>query len=212
MYSLNSLYQTRDITGQNPNGVKVGIRSAIGPWKRVGGAFEFKGSRNSYIEFPNHGKLDTKRSMTLCAWIYPVGKPGPIFNYKKNGWGVHFWVTGKRQLFVRFVRRSGAFTPYLARNVLYPGRWNFVCASYNYKSGIAKLWKNSRTVQSKHLGRFKLATNYSARMGARIGDRRYFAGRISCMQVYSTALNNYQILKAKRLCYKKPTVKPTKRT
>ena len=84
-----------------------------------------------------------------------------------------------------------------------PRRWQFVGATYNGRTGRAKLFVNRRFTGSKFIGRIRLATNYPARMGARIGDRRYFRGRISCMQVYDTALTTRQILRRKRRCFRK---------
>ena len=56
--------------------------------------------------FPNRGKIDTRRSITLLAWIYHTGRAGPIFNYMPNGWGVHFWMVTPKTLFARFMRRG----------------------------------------------------------------------------------------------------------
>jgi len=84
-----------------------------------------------------------------------------------------------------------------------PRRWQFVGATYNGRTGRAKLFVNRRFTGSKYIGRIRLATNYPARMGARIGDRRYFRGRISCMQVYDRALTTRQILRRKRRCFRK---------
>jgi len=38
-----------------------------------------------------------------------------------------------------------------------------------------------------------LATQDSIRMGVKIGDRRYFKGRIAQMQVYNAALSQEQV-------------------
>ena len=83
-----------------------------------GGAYEFKGTADSFVEIPNDGKLDTQNSMTILANIYPSGSGGPILNYKTDGWGVHLWQFESTELFVRFVHHNGIFHKPIASRVL----------------------------------------------------------------------------------------------
>ena len=53
------------------------------------------------------------------------------------------------------------------------------------------------------LGRFRLATNYPAVMGRKLGDPRYFRGAISCLQLFRTALNGQQIRAVKNKCFRR---------
>lgn len=205
LYPLSYRTKGRDIgVFSNPSGRLGNVRQATGPDGRPKTATQFFGKPNSYIEFPNNGKLDTKRSITLLAWIYNEGSAGPIFNYMPNGWGVHFWMTSPTTLFVRFTRRRRRrFTPHLQYRGVARRRWQYVGATYNERTGVAKLYLNSRIVARKGIGRFSLATNYPVRMGARIGDSHFFRGKISCMQVYGVALNPKQIAARKRRCFLK---------
>ena len=203
IYPLSQRTGARDLgLYSNPKGTARNIRYAPGPDRRRNTATQFLGSSSSYIEFPNRGRLDTKRSITLVAWIYHEGRAGPIFNYMPNGWGVHFWMVSPRTLFVRFTRRRGRrFTSGVTSRKVLPRRWQYVGATYDYNRGIAKLFINRRFVVSRRIGRIRLATNYPVRMGARVGDRRYFRGRISCMQVYDRPLTTAQILRRKKRCF-----------
>ena len=206
MYPMNTKTRGRDISlSRNPAGRLVNVRAAVGPDRTRGGAYRFLGKFNSYAEFRNTGKLDTKNSMTLLAWIKHTGRNGPIFNYNPRGWGVHFWMTSPRQLFVRFTRRNRRQPAPVVYNRILPGRWQYVGATYNKRTGVAKLFVNSRFVASRRIGRFQLATNYPVRMGAKNDrrDRRYFRGSISCMQVYGVALSRRAILRKKKRCFRK---------
>lgn len=205
IYALDDETKTKDLTGNNPPGVPSNVSPAPGPDGRPRGSTLFIGSSNSYIEFPNDGKLDTRRSMTILAWIYHNGRSGPIFNYDRRGFGVHLWMVGPRVLFVRFVRRSRGRTSSVATYSKKPRyrAWNYIGATYDYTTGVARLWLDSKPVARQSIGRFDLATNYPVRMGARIGDRRAFRGKISCLQVYSIALNEKQIRAARKRCFKK---------
>lgn len=205
IFTLDQETKTKDITGNNKPGKPSNVRLAPGPDGRAGGSTLFIGSSNSYIEFPNNGKLDTRRSMTILAWIYHNGRSGPIFNYDRRGFGVHLWMVGPRVLFVRFVKRSRGRTSSVATYTKKPRyrAWNYIGATYDYNTGVATLWLNSKPVAKQSIGRFELATNYPIRMGARIGDKRAFRGKISCVQVYSIALNEKQIRGAQKRCFKK---------
>lgn len=202
-YPLTIQYRGYDVgPNKNPPGQLNNVRPAPGPDGRTGGSYSFRGSPDSFIEFPNTGKLDTKNSITLLAWVNPKGGAGPIFNYNPRGFGVHLWVTRVGRLFVRFVRRTRVYTQPLISRRLRRRSWSFVGATYDQKTGVATLYVNDKAVASKAPGRMRLATNYPARMGARIGDRRYFRGWITCMQVYDVALPLRLIRIAKRLCFK----------
>ena len=109
-----------------------------------------------------------------------------------------------RTLFVRFTRRRGRrFTKAVLSRSVVPNRWQFVGATYDQRTGIAKLFVNRRFTAQKYIGKIRLATNYPVRMGARIGDGRYFRGRISCMQVYNGALSHWKIISKKQRCFRR---------
>lgn len=125
-----------------------------------------------------------------------------------NGRGVHFWMVSPTTLFIRFTKRRGRRSSRALTSRVQRSRWQFVGATYNGHTGRAKLFVNYRFTASAYVGRFRLATNYPVRMGARIGDGRYFRGRISCMQVFDKALSSRQILGRKKRCFKRGPVKP----
>ena len=205
IFPLTNRFKGREYFGKVGTAYLRGVKLARGPTGVHKTSYKFLGKSTSYIEFPNKGKLDTKNAITIIAWIKPQ-KAGPIFNYQTNGWGVHFWVTSKRQLFVRFVKRNGRFSTHVAANVLRPGKWDYVAATYDQRTGYAALWKNSRVVRKTYVGKFTLRTQFNARMGARIGDGRYFMGRIACLQIYGFPLTSRQMKMVKYRCTKGMTI------
>ena len=187
------------------------MRAAPGPLGRPGGSIKFLGKPSSYIQFPNRrgGPLDTSQSMTVLAWVYPEpGSTGPLFNYHPNGRGVHVWLRSPGKLYARFTRRIGRryTTPVKSRRTVQPRKWQFLGASYNRNTGTAALWKNGKKIARKFIGRIRLATNYPVRMGAKFGDRRYFKGRVTCLQVYAVALTKAQVVRAAKKCFKAGTL------
>ena len=204
MYPLDGAHGTKEINNRVGAGVaSAGVHTAPGPDGKPDGSYEFSGTANSYIEFPNGGGLDAKNSITMLCWLYPGGQDGPLFNYWKGGsWGVHLWVLSG-QLFVRFNKRDYSLTHHLLHTPLKPGDgWKFVGASYDQANGDAKLWVDGKVVQTLNIGaNLQLATQDSVRMGVKIGDGRYLKGRIAKMQVYNVALTQVQIQAIKERIY-----------
>ncbi|XP_068749466.1 uncharacterized protein [Montipora capricornis] len=200
LYPLNEKYRARDVIGGNLPGVASKVIPADGPFNKSKNSYLFFGKPDSFIELPNNGKLDTKNSMSILAWILPRSA-GPIFNYKIDGWGVNFWMAKPRKLFAQFVcRTTAAPLPAIKSTHVKPNKWNFVGTTFDQNSGQASLWINGKKEDERHLGNITLATNYPVRIGSRIGDNRNYRGRISCLQVYGIALSREQINNAKIRC------------
>ena len=191
LYPLNGLHETRDIgPNKNPAGKPNGVHLAPGPFGHPQGSYRFSGSFSSYIKIPNNGGLDT-RSITILAWINHENENGPIVNYGENVWGFHFWIVNGRL----FGRLSGsglyAITPYnLSKN------WQYVGTSYNFSSGVVKLWINGSEVAQAISGSKEQITQYNVRMGAKDSttDPRYLKGRICCLQIYNKSLSQQEII------------------
>ena len=204
-YPLDGFHGTADM-GPNPllSGQPVGVRLAEGPFGNPNGSFYFEGSGNSYVEFKKSAALDTKYSISIFSWIYPE-KDGPIFNYMINGWGMHLWVNTPLVLFVRFVFRDHRWPNPLISSELRKQEWNFVGTTYDGNTGLATLWIGNRTVLETNIGKHELATQYGVRMGARIGDNRYFRGKIACLQVYAEAIySSEEIMAVRKRCSQIP--------
>lgn len=210
IYPFDKSTRGRDVGGRrSPTGRFSQIGFKEGPFGWPETSVVFYGRRTSYVEIPNRKMLDAHNSITILAWIYHSGRSGPIINYNPGPrWGVHFWMTSPKNIFLRFVQRNGAMTsPLIGFNRVKQRAWTYIGATYNKKTGVAILWVNGRPVVRKNIGRITLATNAPIRLGAKIGDRRYFRGRIACVQFYSIALNARQIKQAKTRCFKGNIIK-----
>ena len=140
--------------------------------------------------------------MTLLAWVFPENTDGPIFNYGVDYFGVHLWVGGG-YLFCRFTERSGMYPSPLHSGSLKRDAWNFVGASYDYVSGVQKLWIEGKVQEEQNISTHELNTSGAVRMGVITGDARNFTGRISCMQVYNKALTKREVHAIRGLCFEK---------
>lgn len=205
MYPLDATSGARDLSPtKNLPGKLSGVSVASGPDGQPSTAFRFSGSPNSYIEFPNLGRLDTRRSITCLAWVFNEGRGGPIFQYNPQGVGVGLLVVGQDQVQALIVSRGGSKNiPIITRKKFFkPRTWTYVGFTYDYTTGIVDVYVDSKPVVRRIIGRMELLTNKPARAGANKRGRRFFRGRLSCIQVYSRALSVREIAAVKKRCFK----------
>ena len=192
-----STFDTRHQSQQKPTGKTKRRTPCTRPlYGHPQGSYQFSGSFGSYIEIPNNGGLDTRYSITILAWLNQQNDDGPIVNFGSNVWGFHFWVVNGR-LFARPSRRADRALPkYAVSSSLEPGTWNYVGTSYNFSSGVVKLWINGSEVAHEISGGEEQSTQYDVRVGAKASttDRRYLKGRICCLQIYNKSLSQKEII------------------
>ena len=170
-----------------------------GPANEPNGAYQFRGTTDSFIQFPNTGGiLDAKHSITLLCWVRPGGHDGPLFNYKIQGaWGVHIWIALGGKFFNRITKFDRhAFLPHLNTNqALLVGKWYHVAATYDSQTGENSIYVNGVLNKTQNIGTgYRISTNDPAiRMGVKIGDGRRFNGAIAQMGIYNVSLNAHQI-------------------
>ena len=178
------------------------LRFAPGADGSRDGSVELRGNLHSFIEIPNfvRGYADAAASgsITILAFLYPTGGHGPIICYEKNGYGLQIWFeqvefsTDIGNLCALFVRRDLAVAIPIRRPILTINAWNFIGISYDYWTGMARLWHNGNEVETVFIGaNFPLATQFPIRIGALDSpwQTTFFTGRISHLHIYSGALN-----------------------
>ena len=93
------------------------------------------------------------------------------------------------------VDRDGSLKNYLeSPTPLVMEQWAYVATSYDYITGITRMWVDGIEVGWLDFGARSLATDYEVRIGAKEDDDRYFKGRVSRVQVYDVALTLEQVL------------------
>ena len=202
MFPLTGITRGRDVSiNRNPPATLVNVKPAPGPDGLPLGSFYLQGIANSYIYFPNKGCIDTKNSMTIALWVYPEGA-GPIFHYFPKGWGVHLWMKDFYTLLVKFVPRSLQTISVVTSRRIKPRNWNYIAASYDYRTGLATLWNDAIPIAQRNIGKIELATNYPAISGKKPRDKRIFRGRIACLQIFDRALTGRQLRVIKKKCFR----------
>lgn len=177
-----------------------GVRPAPGTDGTPGGSLELFGRYDSFIEIPNFesGFVDAGTSITILAFVYPTGGIGPIICYERCGFaGVQIWYeqngfdVGMGTLVACFMRRDLAVAFTVRKTILEINEWNYIGASYDHNSGMARLWHNGNEVESLFIGaNLPLATQFPIRIGAFANpwQETFFTGRISHVHIYSEAL------------------------
>lgn len=203
LYPFDPISKGRDRSpNKSPKALFSNVALTKGPDGRPNSAVKLRGLPNSYVEIPNNGKLRTTNSISMFAWIKPQGKAGPIINYGRGpAWETHLWTTSPKMLFVRYVKKGGAPTRAVAKAALKRNVWNFVGTTYDGTD--ATLWVNGRKVASRKIGSIRLSTIGPIRIGAKIGDKRYFKGAVACVQLYRVALQKKQIKRAMKRCMRR---------
>ena len=142
MYPLNGQYGTKDISpNKNPPGIPSGVHLASGPYGDPQGSYQFSGISTSHIEIPNNRGLDIRYSITVLLWVNRQNNEGPMFVYGRRGF--RFWILGSD---VYANDHSWSVQPRsspIASNV-----WYYVGVTYDYSSGIAKVWVNGEDVDT----------------------------------------------------------------
>ena len=180
------------------------IAFATGPFENQNGSFFFSGINNSYVEIKNNGKLDTRFSISVFAWVHIHNSSGLIYKYEilNRSYGcsleVFHQTLGVR---VRFMDRK-TFQRYslCKRNILEADKWNFIGTTYDYHTGTATIFVNNSIVTQQVLqANMELATASDVLIGATKNLKAFFRGRISCLQIYNQALTVEQIIKIKAM-------------
>ena len=205
VYPFDNETLANDVSPNKGIGRVEGTRFSPGIYGEPGGSIEVQGRADSYIELHKNGNLDTRKSITILLFVYPLGSEGPIVNYKRDGHGVQLYQTNRLRantLAARINRRDQNYKPEIRKvGILRPNEWHFIGLSYNQSSGLVKLWHEGEQVASRHIGRIEIATQFHVRVGARlIKNDFYFSGRVACLQFYSTALTQRQIDNARIAC------------
>ena len=203
VYPFNNETLANDVSQHKAVGELVGTSFSPGINGEPGGSLELQGRADSYIELSKDaGNLDIRFSITILLYVYPMGSPGPIVNHKKDGHGVQIYETDNVLAARVNQRNDGRTKPVETKEKLQSDQWHFIGMTYNYSSGLVKLWQDGREVASENIGSTHIATQFDVRIGARqiVNDDDFFRGRVACLQFYSTALTQREIEKARIAC------------
>ena len=202
VYPFNNETLANDVSPHKAVGELVGTTFSPGINGEPGGSIEVHGRADSYIELSGNARnLNIKPSITILLHVYPMGSPGPIVNYKKDGHGVQIYETDSALAARINQRNDGRTQPVETKRRLQRDQWHFIGMTYNYSSGLVKLWQDGREVAYRDIGSIQIATQFDVRIGARqIDNDDFFRGRVACLQFYSTALTQRKIRKARIAC------------
>ena len=198
---MNLYTKGRDISpNKNPEGKIGNVRYRPGPNLRPGGSIRFKGSPDSFVEFPKKARKPADE-ITVLAFLYPENNKGPILaNANPQGVGIKFYTT-KKGLRVKFSPRKKRFTRTVdTRKPIKQRVWRFVGFTYKRKTGVAKIFVNAKEYGRKNIGRLRVPLDYTLRTGAVGKDT--LRGKVACIQIYPKELTPQQILMAKKFCRK----------
>ncbi|CAH1250560.1 FAT1 [Branchiostoma lanceolatum] len=204
-----------DVTNGGNDGVLLNTNPAAGPSGEDGQSVALDGSAQSYIDFPNNGRLTTEGSLTILANINPstANQFAPIFDYRGgeigvNASGVSLWLlrNGVLSANLEMQTENGVenVTFQSEANTVNAGEWNSVGVSYDNVTMTAYLWKGGAVVGQLQTPEGKLVTDGpTVRAGyAAMDDGTGFAfsGNLACVQVWNLSLTGQQVGEATNFC------------
>ncbi|XP_048587651.1 uncharacterized protein LOC116605921 [Nematostella vectensis] len=207
LYNFSWPYGFEDRTGIGLPMDPAFISKAYGPYGDRDGASLFI---YTPIQLPGSDQIDTRYSITALIWIRQE-TAGPIFQYDNNSLkGVHFWFRTPTELYLQIPERGTAKT-YGASTYsnLTTNTWHHVGFTYDYSTGLQRLYVNGTKVAEKNIGTHEIATNYELRFGKNYGVRLLPGGtygikaRMYCFQLYDQALSPDQVNAARDMCIRK---------
>ncbi|XP_019641847.1 PREDICTED: uncharacterized protein LOC109483295 [Branchiostoma belcheri] len=198
LWRLTKQYGLTDTSGNGNDATGEAVALGSGVFGEHEGSYVFSGSSTSYIEIPNDRTLDTRYSLTILASVYPTGQSGPLLHYGDSASGVHMWQDSTYFLQTRLFSRNASTNQTTRAQCLKTNQWNFVGITYNYNSGILKIWYEGLQIISTDIGVYQLGTNHAVRIGA-VGADSY-SGSVCCVQIYDVALNESEIEHAATRC------------
>ena len=135
IYPLNGIDRGKDIGPfKNPTAKLENVVSKSGPDGLPAGSYQLQGFANSYISFPNTGRLDTQNSITIICWLFPESA-GPVFHYKPQGVGVNLRMISRKVIRAEFVSRDGRITKRISKRIR-SRVWNYIAGTYDYNTGL----------------------------------------------------------------------------
>ena len=178
-----------DASGNGNDGEINGAKWGDG---KFGKALSFDGT-DDFVEIQPSASLDTRLHITISAWIYPT-KDGPIVNYQHPGgtWGTHLWITAPSDLFVRIIKRDGAFTTFIVCPTNLK-EWHHVATIYDYSSGIVSLFLDGNECKSLNIGVTEQSTHGPVFIGKAPWDGRAFNDFIDEVVIFNVVLSEEDI-------------------
>ena len=214
LYPFNNLYKTADASCYgNLGGTPQDVNLVTGPFGKENTAYKFAGIGTSYISIPRSQHLDTKNSITILVWILQTGQAGSIIQYLNSERGGEIHPASTDSVGIRTLRANSVTAHFVDRrrklhamlvnkDTVSLSNWQYVGASYDHDSGTATLWIDGQDVHQISMGKLELSTDRDIQIGSGQGKGDSFEGRISCIQIYDTALSKEEVAAVRNRCFK----------
>ncbi|MEN1678584.1 MAG: LamG domain-containing protein [Planctomycetota bacterium] len=169
----------------------------LGAAGAVDSGYEFDGNGGQYVE-SGPDEAHELTDMTLAAWVYipdsiPSGWRTIVEHgrYTNNWYGLWQSATGNTFHF----RWGNSGTPYSADSVttVSADRWYHVAGSYDFTSGVAKLYVNGQLDSQHSSTTSPIPTSSVVRVGAVSSNAEHFKGRIDDVRIYRRVLTDTEI-------------------
>ena len=193
VFALDGCTGAIDLSGNKNIGEAVNVDPKFhGPEGKYAKATHFGGqSEDSYIHINNTGSLDTLHSLSILVHVYPEAEGGTLLMYSDGGCSLT--LEGKVLTFTA-VSRVGGKSEKVTFGLGAMNKWYYVAAVFNSNVGNISLYVDEKLEGHKEMKDiFQLNTAGSMWVGTDPERKKYFSGRLSCIQVFDHPLTIKQI-------------------
>jgi len=193
VFALDGCTGAIDLSGNKNIGEAFNVDPKFhGPEGKYAKATSFGGqTKDSYILINNTGSLDTLHSLSILVHVYPEIEGGTLLMYS-NG-GCSLTLEGKVLTFTA-VSRDGVKSEKVTFELGAMNKWYYVAAVFNSNVKDISLYVNEKLEGHKEIKDiFQLNTAGSVWVGTDPEKKKYFSGRLSCIQVFDHPLTTKQI-------------------
>ena len=206
LFPLDNDIEVRDIsfTRLSP-GRAFGVHLVESSNQNVKSSLYFNGTTSSFVIIANISKLLIGDSFTILLWVYPQGEHGHLFYYGNESSGIQLWLKEGVLTLVLLQHANHKFT--ISGLDVLLNEWNLVGASYDFQTGVARLWSfhksHNKTSLEKKVGFIQTESHPSLLLAVSPYRNLSFLGRLACLQVYEGVLPQEDIKNFQDRCSKK---------
>ncbi len=150
-----------------------------------GYALDFDGV-DDYVSVPDNSELDLSGSFTIEAWVYIESQPTSsqiIVRKYLSSQGYLLWLDPTNlELLI-----SGNIAVQTTANILTPGRWQYIAATFNDATDEASIYVNNQKVATATYTGTTTSNASELYIGSQDGTSRFFNGRIDNVRLWNKA-------------------------
>ena len=187
---MNGKYGAKEIKNRY-QGYPGIVDPAPGPNGEPEGSLQLMNDMDSFIRLVGLDNLWT-RSFTVSCWVYPEQSHVNIMTTQQGHGGFHLEIENwMLKSLLRF--QYASYSPLYNRMKVETNKWAYVALTYDYNTGIHRLWVNGSPITQHLPARGQIDPPATFQVGVINKNVRGFRFRIAQLKFYDVALSADQL-------------------